>query len=360
MTPGLIDVCSQVPLSGGLNIPADQDQDEKSGPIQPELRVLDAFNPHEPQLRFLLETGVTVIHACPGRANVMAGQTGVFRTFGDHPERMALRFPHALMVNLGNEPKTTYDGKQKPGTRMGVANLVRKAFAEAETYRRKRAAKKEEGKPELNPANEALGLALDGKIATVFAAHRADDLLTALRLATEFKLKPTLALATEAHLVLDAIVAAKVPVYLHPTLQIPYGPENIHTLLGSAALLADRRAPFAICSGMESYVPKTRVVRFEAAAAMPRGLGYQRALRAVTLDAAALLGIANRFGSLEAGKVADLVLYDGDPFEYATHVEAVVADGQPAFQRAERDAVPFVRRVWDTNLAEPGCCLFGY
>jgi len=357
VTPGLVDVFSQVPLSGQYNSPADQDQDEKSGPMQPDLLVLDAFNPREPQLLFLLEQGVTVIHACPGRANVLAGQTGVFRTFGRTAESMAIRTPQALLVNLGNVVKATQPG-QKPTTRMGTASLVRNAFVQAAGYQRKSKAAKEETRPERNLGNEVLAAALEKKVGVVFAAQRRDDLNTALRLTKEFNLKSTIALASEGYLASDELAAAKLPLFLHPTMQTPADLETWNTFLGNAGVLADRKILFGIASGMESYVPKTRVVRYEAAVAANYGLGWQRALRAITLDAAATLDLADRFGSLEVGKAGDLVLYDGDPLEYTTHVLHVIVGGASAYDRAERQAVPFDRAVFfSSGAAEPPCCL---
>src|SRR5207247_1115910 len=101
VTPGLIDAHAVVPISGELNVPADQEQDEHSDPNQADLRVLDSFNPNEPLLQFLREQGVTIVHATPGRMNVIAGQTGVFRTHGRTAEGMTLRFPAGMLVNLG-------------------------------------------------------------------------------------------------------------------------------------------------------------------------------------------------------------------------------------------------------------------
>jgi len=357
VTPGLVDVFSQVPLSGQYNTLADQDQDEKSGSVQAELRVLDAFNPREPQLSFLLETGVTVIHACPGRANVISGQTGVFRTHGRTAEKMAIRAPHAVLVNLGNVVKSTPPG-QKPTTRMGTASLVRTAFVQASSYRTKAASPKEDARPERNLANETMLAALDKKIGVVFSAQRRDDLNTALRLTKEFDLKTTLALASEGYLAVEELAAAKTPLFLHPTMQTPADLETWNTFLGNAGFLADKKILFGIASGMESYVPKTRVVRYEAAVAANYGLGWQRALRAITLDAAQTLEIADRFGSLEVGKAGDLVLYDGDPLEYTTHVERVIVGGASAFNRAEKLAIPFDRAVFfSSGAGEMPCCL---
>lgn len=358
VTPGLIDAYSSVPLSGAYNIAADQDADEHSDPNQADLRVLDAFNPHEPLLRFLLEQGVTVVHACPGRDNVIAGQTGVFRTHGTTAEAMTVRFPQMVFFNLGESPKQTYPDR-KPGTRMGTASLVRTALSEAANYARKRrSAKDEASQPDRNLKHEALGQVLEQKLPAMFAAQRADDVVTALRLTEEFKLKGRLALSAEAYLLRDRLAESKLPVIVHPTMQRVGELETFNSFLGNAAALADRGLLIAIGSGYEGYVPKTRVARYEAAIAMVHGLGFDRALRSITLDAAKILEIDDRFGTLEAGKTADLVLYDGDPFEYVTHVSGVVLDGRMVFDRAQRQQQPIDQHsFWHMSGPEPACCL---
>jgi imidazolonepropionase-like amidohydrolase len=358
VTPGLIDAHSVVPPSGALNLTADQDQDEMSDPNQADLRVLDAFNPNEALLEFLRREGVTMIRACPGRANVIAGQAGIFRTGGTTVEKMTVRFPAALLVNLGEHPKRSYPNKL-PTTRMGTAALVRNAFVQAQADARKRATAKDEDKrPPRNLKLEALAQALDGKLPVIFAAQRADDLETALRLAKEFKLNAELDLAAEAYLMGDRIAAAKVPVVVHPTMQRPAEMETFNSHLCNAAVLAEHRIPLAIGTGFESYVPKTRVVRHEAGMAMVNGLGFDRALRAITQDAAKLLGIDDHFGSIEPGKVADLVLYDGDPFEHATHVTHTILDGRVVYDRYEYLKLPFARRALPlTGAGGVGCCM---
>jgi imidazolonepropionase-like amidohydrolase len=356
VTPGLIDTHTVMGLSGIMNSPkADQDQDEVSDPNQAELRVLDGFNPNEALLQFIREQGVTVIHAMPGRANVIAGQTGIFRTYGRTAEQMCLRFPAGMLVNLGEIPKQTYPGRL-PSTRMGTANLVRTALVQAQNHARKRVGD-EAKRPAPNLKLEALEPVLDGKLPMIFSAHRADDLLTALRLANEFHVKAWLSLATEGYLVQDAIAAAKVPVIVHPTMQRPSSLETFNSHLGNVAALADRRIPVTIGTAFEGYVPKTRVLRYEAAMAMVNGLGFDRALSAVTLDAARLLGIDDRFGSIEIGKVADLVLYDGDPFEHATHVTHTLIDGRVIYNRAEYLKMPFARLALPLTGGGVGCCM---
>ncbi|MDR3637298.1 MAG: amidohydrolase family protein [Isosphaeraceae bacterium] len=353
-TPGLIDAHTVVGVSGRLNVPADQDHDEKSDPNQADVRILDSFNPSEPLLEFALSNGVTVIQAMPGPADVIGGQAGIFRTHGRTAEAMTLRFPSAVVFNLGEAPKSTYPGKA-PGTRMGTAALLRNALTAASNDLKKRKAAKEDSPPDRNLKNEALGLLLEKKVPAIFSAHRADDLATALRLADEFGLEPLLSLATEGYLMTEAIRAAKAPVLLHPTMQRPSSPETFNSTLNSAALLADRGIPLAITSAYESYVPKTRVPLFEAGVAMANGLGYERALRSITLDAARILKIDRDYGSLEPGKVADVVLYDGDPFEVTTHVTFVIAGGRVVYDRAAEALRP--RRAGGSAGAEPACCL---
>jgi len=216
VTPGLIDAHTAIGLSGGANVPAVQDQDEATDPNQADLRVLDGFNPNEPLLEFLRSQGVTVIHAVPGPANVLAGQTGIFHTHGPTADQMALRFPAGLLINLGEQSKTTYPNKL-PTTRMGSASLVRTAFTQASNYAaRKAAAKGIDKQPPPNSKLDALVLALDKKIPVIFAAHRADDLQTGLRLAKEFSLKARLDMATEGYLMAGALQEAGVPVVVHP------------------------------------------------------------------------------------------------------------------------------------------------
>jgi imidazolonepropionase-like amidohydrolase len=354
VTPGLVDAYCVAGLSGAWNIPADQDQDELSDPNQADLRVYDGFNPREPLLEYVQANGVTVVHTAPGRQNVIAGQSGVFRTEGATVDRAVLKAPAAIVVNLGEVPKDAYKGKG-PQTRMAVAGLVRKAFADAQAYKAKKP-----GSP-LNPKSESLAMALDGKVPVYFAAHRADDIATALRIADEFKLKPVIVLGTEAYRMADQLKAAGVTVVVHPTMQrAASSMETLNGFVGNAAVLADKGVPVCISTGFEGYVPKTRVLRHEASVAAANGLGHERALRAVTIEPAKLLGVADRYGSIEKGKVADLVLYDGDPFETTTHVTHTLMAGRVAYSREDYLKLPFERRMLPllgNGGPGSGCCM---
>ena len=354
VTPGLIDAHSVAPLAGEYNIPADQDSDETSDPNQADVRVLDAFNPSEPLMRFLLEQGVTVIHACPGRANVVGGTTGVFRTTGQSADEMAIRYPFAMLFNLGERPKETYSG-QKPTTRMGTASLIRSALNAAANAA---SSEDDEDSPEPDLKTQALQRVIQGDIRAMFCAQRSDDLQTALRLSREFQLKPVLALGAEAYQLTDAISEQNVPVIVHPTMQRIGGIETYNTILNNAAALADANIQIAIGSAVEGYVPKTRVIRGEAAIAMVYGLGFDRALKAITLDAATILGIQQDHGSLDVGKVADIVLYDGHPFENSTHVTHVVSAGRIVHDRSTQENISVARRMLINANAIPCCVAF--
>ena len=165
------------------------------------------------------------------------------------------------------------------------------------------------------------------EIPLLVTAHRSQNIVTALRLAKEFNIKIVLDGASESYLVVEQIKAAGVPVIVHPTMYRAAG-EAENLSMETAATLRHAGITVAIQSGFEPYVPKTRSVLFEAAVAAANGLTFDEALAAVTIDAARILGVEARVGSIEAGKDADLALFDGDPFEYTTHVTSVLINGK--------------------------------
>jgi len=173
---------------------------------------------------------------------------------------------------------------------------------------------------------------LDGKVKAMVLAHTAHDIMTALRIQREFGFPMVLEGAAEAYLVIDEIKEAGVPVIIHPPMIRPFG-EAKNSSFETAAKLHEAGIPVAFQSGYEGYVPKTRVVRYEAAIAAANGLGMENALHSITLGAAGILGIDNRVGSIERGKDADIVLFDGDPFEYLTNVERVIIDGEVVYSK---------------------------
>jgi len=342
VTPGLIDAHSVLGVSGIYNVDADSDHNEDTGPNQAGLRVIDGFNPTEPLLDYILRFGVTCIQTGPGRNNPIAGQMAIFKTAGKTMDSSLVKFPSALLINLGESPKSVYgERNQSPSTRMGTAAVIRQAFIEAQIYQEKwekYEGKKtdEEGKekspPDRDLNKETLMKALSREIPVVLNADREDDILTGIRIAKEFNLELILDGASEGYLTADRIKEAGIPVFVHPTMQRIADLETYNTSLENAALLSKNGIPIAIQSGYESYVPKTHLILFEAAIAMVNGLGFDQALEAITLSPAKILKIDDQVGSIEEGKDADLVLFNGDPFEYTTHVDAVLVDGEVVYR----------------------------
>jgi imidazolonepropionase-like amidohydrolase len=174
---------------------------------------------------------------------------------------------------------------------------------------------------------EALGRVLRREIPLLVTAHRAQDIANVLRLANEFEIDVLLDGAAESYLLIEEIKQAGVPVIIHPTMTRAFR-ETENLSYETAAKLVHAGIPVALQSGYESYVPKVRVLLFEAAIAAANGLTFDEALATITINPARILGIDDRVGSLEVGKDGDVALYDGDPFEYTSHCIGVVIDGR--------------------------------
>lgn len=321
VTPGLIDAHATVGLSGLLNIPHDQDQLERSSPIQPELRAIDAFNARDELVAWLRSFGITTVHTGHGPGALVSGQTFVVKLHGRSADQDVV-LPLAMVATTLGDTGRAREGKA-PGTRAKSVAMLREQLQKAREYGQKRQ------KEPTTPADlglDVLGKVLAGEVPLLVTAHRAHDLLAALRVAKEFGVKVVLDGAAEAYLVLPEIQAAGGWVLPHPAMARTRDDLENGTM-ELAKLLLDAKVPFALQSGYESYVPKTRVVLWEAGVAVGHGLPTDAALKALTIDAAKLLGIDGRVGSLVAGKDADLALFDGDPFEYTTHCVGTVIDG---------------------------------
>jgi imidazolonepropionase-like amidohydrolase len=248
----------------------------------------------------------------------------IVKTRGNEVEDAIVEPVAMIAATLGDSGLA--QGDRTPGTRSKAVALLRGELIKAREYLTKQAGP-EDKRPARDLRLEALGQVLEKRRPLLVTAHRAHDIGSALRVAKEFDIPIVLDGASEAYLVTDSIKAAGVPVLLHPTMaRAVEEAENLS--METASRLREAGIPFALQSGYESYVPKTRVVLFEAAIAAARGLTFDQALAAVTIDAARILGVEKRVGSLEPGKDGDLVLFDGDPFEYLSHVTGVVIEGQ--------------------------------
>lgn len=324
VTPGLIDARTVVGLAGYYNQDHDQDQLETSNAVQPELRAIDSYNAREFLVNYLMEEGITTIHTGHAPGAVISGQTMIAKTSGETVEESLVDSSTTLAVTFGPSIDNNFDS---PGTRAKAVAILRQDLIKAQEYAKKRAAGEDQSR---DLKLEALADLLDGKIRALVSAHTAHDIMTALRIQREFGFPMILEGASEAYLVMDEIKEAGIPVVIHPLMIRPSG-ESKNADMETPAALREVGVPFAFQSGYEGYVPKTRVARFEAAIAAANELGFDGALHALTLGAAEILGIDDRVGSLEEGKDADIVLYDGDPFEYVTHIEGVIINGEVVY-----------------------------
>ena len=330
VTPGLIDARSVVGLAGYLNQPHDQDQIERSEAIQPELRAIDAYNAREALVAWLRSFGITTVHTGHAPGEIISGQTMITKTAGDTVAESVL-VPLAMVAATLGEGAVVQEpnGRKSPGNRSKAVAMLRGELVKAQAYSKKMSAPDDDDDKEP-PSRElrmdALAAVLTGDVPLLVTVHRHNDIITALRLQEEFGFRLIIDGAAEAYLVLDELEAADVPVLVHASMARAFG-ERENMAFTTPAKLADAGIPFAFQSGFESYVPKTRVVLFEAAVAMQHGLSFEQALAGITIEAAKILGIEDRVGSLEVGKDGDLALYDGDPFEYTSHAIGTVING---------------------------------
>lgn len=326
--PGLIDARTAAGMSGVLNWPRmDQEQFETSAPLQPELRALDAYNGRDPLVQFLRELGITTIHTGHSAGALISGQTMIVKTDIDtltRPEHTLSPF-FGIAATLGSAGFG--EEKKPPGTRGKSMAMLRTELIRAHEYLDKLERAEPDKKPGRDLHFEALGAVLRKEVPLLVSADRHQDIAAALRLQSEFGFRLVLDSAAEAYLLLDEIKTAGIPVLVHPVMARAEGDrENLTFTL--PAKLQEAGIPFAFQSGYESYVPKTRVVLFEAAMAVAHGLPRVKALEALTLGAAQILGVEGRIGSLAPGRDADLALYNGDPLETTTHCTAVIIDGK--------------------------------
>jgi imidazolonepropionase-like amidohydrolase len=326
-TPGLVDVRSTVGLTGMFNVPADQDQEDGSSAVQPQLRAIDAYNPRERLVSYVRSFGVTTVHTGHAPGGLVTGQTLIAKTRGETVDEAVIVPAKAVVATIGPMAQRG----DSPGTRAKIMEMLRnELFAGQRRVESESKAASDEGAepPGRDLKLEAWAAVIRGEMPLIVTANRAQDIDNAFRLADEFGFKLWLDSAAEAYLFTDELKERGVPVLLHPTMLRAWG-EVSNASYETAKHLHGAGVTFAIQSGFEGYVPKVRVVLFEAAvAAGYGGLGFEPALRAVTIDAARILGLDARVGSLEPGKDGDVAMYDGDPFEYTTHCVGVLIEGE--------------------------------
>jgi imidazolonepropionase-like amidohydrolase len=327
VTPGLVDAHSTVGLTGYENAPTSQDQLERSAAIQPELRALDAYDPQERLIEWVRQFGVTTMNTGHGPGALVSGQTMIVKTVGHTADEAAI-VPMAMIAASLGEDGRGEQGKS-PGTRGKEIAMLRTEFIKAQEALNKSAKpeKPEAKTPDRDLKTEAFIRVLKGETPLLVTAERARDVISAIRLAKEFNFKLIIDSCSECGMIISEVKASGYPVILHSSMKRAGG-ETENISFEDAAKLAAAGIPFALQSGYEGYVPKTRVILWEAAIAAANGLTFDQALASITISAAKLIGVGDRLGSLEAGKDGDVALYDGDPFEYTTHCVGTVINGK--------------------------------
>lgn len=313
------------------------DGNECTNPITPELRAIDAINPYDRCFEEAAAGGVTTCVTGPGSANVIGGQFVAIKTHGDSVEDMVLRFPVAVKAAFGENPKRVYNGKnQTPSTRMATAALMRKALIEAQEYNEKL----EKGKadpekmPERNLGKEILARVIRRELPLKIHAHRADDILTAIRICREFKLRYTLDHCTEGYLITDKLKEALSEdcegIIVGPLLTDRSKIELKNLSFKAPKVLEQAGIEYAMMTDHpvtpEQYLPICTAV------AVREGASEEGALKAITINAAKITGIADRVGSIEVGKDADIAVFSGHPFDFRSRCVLTLVNGKVAHE----------------------------
>jgi imidazolonepropionase-like amidohydrolase len=339
--PGIVDTHSHIGIGSRPSVPANEDVNEGTGPIQPALRALDAIYPEDPGIRMALSGGVTTANIMPGSGNVIGGQTAYVKLRGRTIDEMLIPGTiGGLKMANGENPKHYGRENQAPMTRMEEAALARKEFTKAQEYKRKwdeynkkvAAGDKDAKAPDRDLELEPLVEVLEGKRIVQHHTHRADDIMTVVRLSEEFHFKVVIHHGSEAYQVADELAKHKVPVTL-TIVDAPGGKlEATQVELEAAAIL--EKAGVKVAVNTDDFINSSRFLLREAALTMRGGLSETAALEALTRNAAEMLDLQNRVGTLEPGKDADFVVLSGDPFSVYTKVLETWIEGEKVFDRS--------------------------
>lgn len=325
--PGFVDAHTHIGLDGyGIGYEG-CDYNEMNDIWTPQLRAIDGINPRDPSLADARRAGVTCVCTGPGSANVLGGTFLAMKTVGDRVDKMVVRDPVAMKCAFGENPKRCYRDKCD-STRMSTAAFLRGALMQARDYgARKQAANGDITKmPAYNQKLEALLPVLAREIPLKAHAHQANDIFTALRIAREFNLRLTLEHVTEGHLIVDELAGEKdVPMAVGPSLTFASKFELQNKSWSTPAVLTAAGCHVSIIT--DSSVIPQQYLPLCAGMAIKAGMDPFDALKAITINPAEHIGVADRVGSLEVGKDADLVITNGCPFEVLTEVKAVFIDG---------------------------------
>lgn len=319
VTPGLIDVHTHLGISEEGVGKEGHDFNETSDAVTPQVRAIDGINPMEPGFGDARKAGVTTVQVMPGSANVIGGEMVVLKTVGTIVDEMVIKSPSGMKAATGENPKKYHGEKGRmPVTRMGVAALLREKLIEAQNYINS-------GQKERKLGLENLAKVLNKEVPLRVHAHRADDILTVLRLKREFDIDVTIEHCTEGQHIAEFIAKHDVRVSVGPTLSTRSKVELKDKDWTTIKVLLDAGVPCSLTT--DHPVVGIDYLVTSAIHAIRNGITEQQALTAITLDAAKHLGVEDRVGSIEPGKDADLVIWSGNPFDLRSVPEKVFIDG---------------------------------
>lgn len=320
VTPGFIDVHTHMGIDEEINNIVGDDTNEMTDPLTPELRALDGINFRDIGFQDACHAGITTVMITMGSANIIGGTTAIVKTAAPTANDMILIPEAALKMAFGENPKRVYtESKKAPTTRMATMALARQAFIDAQTYL---------AKPdhERNLKKEHLAWALERKIPVRAHAHRADDILSAIRLRDEFNLDMVIEHCTDGHLIVDELVDANIAVAIGPSLSNRAKVEMEHVTFKTPGILA--RAGLTVAIITDHPCTPIQYLPLCAGLAVKEGMSEEDALKALTINAAKILRLDHRLGSITPGKDADIVIWNNHPLEIKGRPAYVFIDGK--------------------------------
>lgn len=329
VTPGFVDAHTALGLKEDATRWEGADHNENTNPTVPHMRAIDGFNPEDLALGDAREAGVTTALVSPGTINVIGGMAQVFKTANAATADALYVKDVGIKVAFGEDVKQFWGtAKKMPSTRMGTAAVLREALYSAKTYMKKQ--ENTEKAPQLDLKQEPLVKVLKGELPLIVHAHRADDMHTALRIAKEFGIKLIFTTSTEAHKLADTLAEANFPVIVGPLGQARMRVETGARTIKTPGVLSAHKVKFAITTDHPST--PVSLVPFAAGLAVRGGLCKDEALKAITIYPAEIIGVADRVGSLEVGKDADILILTGHPLKLQSTVETTIINGKVEFQ----------------------------
>ena len=325
--PGFVDAHSHLGLDGyGIGFEG-QDYNERNDICTPQLRGIDSFNPMDPSVSMAAKGGVTCVGTGPGSSNVIGGTFFAAKTAGHCVDDMIVKNPIAMKCAFGENPKRCYKDVNKYA-RMSTASKLREMLFKTRDYMARKAAAGDDPlkKPAFDMKLEAMIPVLEKKIPLKAHAHQANDILTAIRIAKEFDIDMTLEHCTEGHLIVDEMVKAGFPCAVGPSFGHASKVELQNKTWETPGILAAAGCQVSIIT--DAPVTPQQYLPICAGFAVKAGMDPYEALKAITINPAKHLGVADRVGSLEVGKDGDVVVYDGSPFEISSQLKLVVINGE--------------------------------